>query len=367
MTPRWRGCAVGRSRNFPDARRDLESLSAQVGADLLPVASARAGLPEGIGGEIKRGRISRRKNHRFGPDDAEFIGTKWLRQDVLRLVRAAIEAREPAAVNDVGILRRGRDVAVFLRADRLPVAKSDRAVRPAAGDSDRAAFLLPAVEAIGEGVIRADVIKLRGGLVIPRAPGLATVDRDDRALVAGEENNLRVVGIDPDVLVIVAAGRAAPAFPGLATVGRLPANHTRRINDVRIFRIDPHHRQIAAADPRARAFIGRGQGPVFAGVIRAIKFPGVEGGDGGKERARVARCNRELGLDDVVRQTLRQLLPGPPAVGRFENAAVGPVPIPVFPWTLARFPERGVSDLRIARIELHIGRAGVFILVERLG
>ena len=197
----------------------------------------------------------------------------------------------------------------------MPIAKRDRAVRSAARDPDRAAFLLPAVKAIGKRVVRAHVIKLRGRLVIPRAPARAAVHRDDRALVAPEQNDLRIVRIDPDVLIIVAAGRAAPAVPGLAAVGRFPADHARGINDVWILRIDPHHRQIAAADARARALVGRGQRPVFAPVVGAIKLPGVERRDGGDERVRRARRDREIGLHDVVRQTFRQLLPGLAAVG----------------------------------------------------
>src|SRR5205085_4918236 len=112
----------------------------------------------------------------------------------------------------------------------------------------RAAFLLPAVNPIRKRVVRAYVIELRGRLVIPRAPRLATVHGDDRALVRAEQNGLGIVRVDPNILVIVTAGRAAPTFPILAAVRRLPTNHARRINDLRILRIESYHRQIAAAD-----------------------------------------------------------------------------------------------------------------------
>ncbi len=124
----------------------------------------------------------------------------------------------------------------------MPIAKSDLAVRPPAVDPDRTALLLPTVEAIRKRVVGADVIKLGGRLVIPRAPACAAVHGDDGALIARQENNLRVVRRDPDVLIIVASGRAAPAIPRLAAVGRFPANDTRSVNDVGIFRIDPQHR-----------------------------------------------------------------------------------------------------------------------------
>src|SRR5205085_11290316 len=60
-----------------------------------------------------------------------------------------------------------------------------------------------------------------------------------------------------------------------------------------------------------------------------------------------------------------QWLPRPAAVDRFENAAVRPIPGTVFPRTFPRFPERRVNDLRIGRIDLHVGSAGIFILAER--
>ena len=94
------------------------------------------------------------------------------RHDVLRLAGAAVVARELAAIDDVGIERIGHHVAVLFRRHRMPVAKGDLAVVAAAGDAHRAALLLAAAQPIGEGVVGIDVIELRRGLVVPRAPGL---------------------------------------------------------------------------------------------------------------------------------------------------------------------------------------------------
>src|SRR6516162_9583033 len=101
-----------------------------------------------------------------------------------------------------------RDIAVFDHAHRTPVAKCDLAVVTAARDTDRAALLLAAVHPVGEAVVGNDVIELCRGLVVPRTPRLATVNAHDGALVAHQQNDVRVTGIDPDVLVVVAAGRA---------------------------------------------------------------------------------------------------------------------------------------------------------------
>jgi hypothetical protein len=108
---------------------------------------------------------------------------------------APIEARQLAAVDDVRVERIGDNVAVFLGRDRMPVAKSDPAIIAAAGDADRAAFLLAAVQPIRKCVIGADVIKLGRGLIVPGAPTLPAIDRDDRALIATEQNNVWIVGL----------------------------------------------------------------------------------------------------------------------------------------------------------------------------
>ena len=94
-----------------------------------------------------------------------------------------VEARGFAAVNQIGMQRIGRDVSIFFDAHRMPIAKSDFAPVAAAGDAGRAAFLLSAVNPVGKLIVGDDVIELRGGLVVPAAPGFAAVDGDGCALV----------------------------------------------------------------------------------------------------------------------------------------------------------------------------------------
>ena len=123
------------------------------------------------------------------------------RQHVLHLAGGAIQARHALrpAINDVGIQRIGRNITVFLGADRMPVAEGDLAVVAAAGDAGRAALLLAAVNPVGKLVVGADVIELRGRLVVPGAPGLAAVHADGGALIDRESNDVGVVRVDPDV------------------------------------------------------------------------------------------------------------------------------------------------------------------------
>jgi hypothetical protein len=82
------------------------------------------------------------------------------------------------------------------------------------------------------------VVKLSGRLVKPGAPGLAAIDGNDGALIAAEQYDAWFLGIDPDTLVIVAPGCAAPAVPGFAAIGRFPADDAGRINYGAIFRIE---------------------------------------------------------------------------------------------------------------------------------
>ena len=107
-----------------------------------------------------------------------------LRGDILHLARGAIETGHLAAVNDVRVERIGRDIAIFLDADGVPLAESDLAIVAAADDAGRAAFLLAAVDPVRELIVGDDMVKLRGRLVVPRTPGLPAVDGDDGALIA---------------------------------------------------------------------------------------------------------------------------------------------------------------------------------------
>src|SRR5437899_2045505 len=98
------------------------------------------------------------------------------------------------------------------------------------------------------------------------------MQRDNPRLVRAEKNDVRIIRIYPNVLVIVAAGRATPTFPAFAAIGRFPTNHARRVNDLWIFWIESHYRQIAAADAEARARIVGCPAPRFAAVVGAVKF-----------------------------------------------------------------------------------------------
>src|SRR5215469_575907 len=138
------------------------------------------------------------------------------RRDVLHLSGRHVELRHLAAtctVNHVLIERIRRHIAILDCPGRTPVAHRDTAIVPAARDADRAALLLPGADAVREGWCDADVVELCGRLVEPAAPGFAAIHGNDRTLVADEGDDAWVVGIDPQVLIVIAAGSAAQRPP----------------------------------------------------------------------------------------------------------------------------------------------------------
>src|ERR1039457_6764465 len=92
--------------------------------------------------------------------------------------------------------RARRNVVVFLGADGMPLAERDLAIVTAAGHGGGSALLLSAVDPVGRLVVGDDVIELRGGLVVPTAPGGAVVDGNGGALIGGQEDDVGVQRIE---------------------------------------------------------------------------------------------------------------------------------------------------------------------------
>src|ERR1051325_8498387 len=99
----------------------------------------------------------------------------------------------------------------------MPLAEGDLPVVATAGDAGRPALLLPTTQTIRKSVVGGDVVHLRRRLVVPVTPGLTAIHADDSTLVAADKKNVGIVGIDPDVLVVVTSRRTAQRVPGLTT------------------------------------------------------------------------------------------------------------------------------------------------------
>src|SRR5277367_5756537 len=252
-----------------DVRRHAGIFAGQVGADDLPAVPGVGGFEQDVRAEIERVRRGGRKNERGGAIEAKFSGAQDYWRDVLGLAGEHIEARGFAAVNQIGMQRVGRDVSIFFGADRMPIAKSDFAPVAAAGGAGGAAFLLAAVYPVGKLIVGDEVVELRAGLVVPTAPGFAAVDGDGGALVGREQNDARIFGIDPDCVIVVAAGSAFEGGEIHAGIGGAIGGSVADINDVRIFRGDADPGEIEAAAPDAVFVIDTL--PTFTGVVGAIE------------------------------------------------------------------------------------------------
>src|ERR1019366_4686735 len=147
------------------------------------------------------------------------------------------------------------------------------AIVAAAGDTGGAALLLPAVDPIRRLVIGDDVVELRRGLVVPTAPGGAVVDGDCGALIGGQQDDVGIQRIDPDAVVIVAAGRSLEGGETLARVVGPIGGGVGHVDDVPIFRIDADASEIAAA--AVDALLSVDAFPGSAGIFGTVDAAGI--------------------------------------------------------------------------------------------
>src|ERR1051325_51902 len=82
------------------------------------------------------------------------------------------------------------------------------------------AVLLRTGDPVRKAKVCCDVINLRGWLVVPRAPGRCAVDSYDRPLIAADDHSFRIVGINPELVIIVTAGRTFDGRPSLSAISR---------------------------------------------------------------------------------------------------------------------------------------------------
>src|SRR6185437_12027606 len=139
----------------------------------------------------------------------------------------------------------------------------------AAGHRGRAGILLRAIHTIRETVVGADVVHLRGRLVVPARPGLAAVGGDDRALVDAHDLAVRIVRIDPQLVVIIPGRVALHGQEGLAAIIRTQLDGVHRVDAIGIFRIGGDLPEIPAALPNAR--IAAHLLPGLAGIVGAVQ------------------------------------------------------------------------------------------------
>src|SRR5207302_6159941 len=127
-------------------------------------------------------------------------------------------------------------------------------------------------------------------------------------------------GIDPKVLVVVAARGAAEAGPGFAAVDGAHGDGAGDVNNVGILRVHLRNRQVATADSRGGPRIIRHLRPARAGTIGSIDAELSRAGSHCSVKATgLAGRDGNVDLCKVFRQAVRKLLPGVAAIGRLEK------------------------------------------------
>ena len=143
-------------------------------------------------------------------------------EDLAELAGLAVQPGDRAAVaagvDDVRIARVHRDVAALAAADLIPVGRDREAA--ARRHRNRAVVLLRSVDAVGPLVVHIDPVHLRGLLTHLVGPALAAVEADVGPAVVRVDHVHRVVGVDPEIVVVPvrnldALGERAAAIDGL--------------------------------------------------------------------------------------------------------------------------------------------------------
>src|SRR5581483_1681954 len=178
----------------------------QVGADNFP-ALALVGCAEDIvAGLIEDVGIVRREDNRAGPLEAVLqIARAPARSelgpdgDIARLARAVIVARDVALVvarvDDIGIIWPDRDIAAFATTDIVPIGLRNARPGRAIGHADGGVVLLRPVDAVGNLVIRRDMVELGRGLIIWGRPALAAIEGDAGPAIVPHDHPARIIGI----------------------------------------------------------------------------------------------------------------------------------------------------------------------------
>jgi len=177
----------------------LPGRAGKIRADLRPGVPAVAGLPQGVSREKEDLGSTEEKSTGAVSQSPDRLARGRLRPHGSAPGRCAGRARDPpAAVDDVGIQRIRRGIAIFVDSNRAPLAHGDLAVVAAAGYAGRSAFLAGRCRD-GRGTrCRRDVITAAPSAGCTTNSRLAAVDCDDRPLVGRRQNDVRIVGVDPE-------------------------------------------------------------------------------------------------------------------------------------------------------------------------
>ena len=230
--------------------------------------------------EIKRGGINRGKRQGRSPRvtilaliDLGFECKRGPWSNILAQARPFVEAGNgtvsPTQINDVGVVRIEHQVSAFAGSSSEPVPGRDLIVVGAAYNRGAATILLRAIHDVGKLVVGSHMIELRRRLVVPTAPGQAPIEADRGSLVRSEDHAGGISGIDPKLVIIIAAGRAAQHRNCLPSILRSVESDIRHIDHIGIVRIDRDAVEVPC--PAGQPRIGIRECPCIPSIVRPIE------------------------------------------------------------------------------------------------
>ena len=192
-------------------------VAGEVAADLRPALAVIGRSKNAFGAGVNRVGIMRRKDEWRDPletmneiDRAVAGVVHRPDTDVLILLLRFVVADDVSlavGINDVPVARIGQNETAFAAAGLKPIFAPDHTRVSPARDADVRVVLLRAVDVIRKRVVDRDVIKLRGRLIVLGRPGLAAIGRDAGAAIVRIRKALRIIGIDPEPMMIAVPRR----------------------------------------------------------------------------------------------------------------------------------------------------------------
>src|SRR6185312_7675828 len=271
------------SRRGIQIGRHARIVTRQVGTDFLPGVAAVHRLEQELVGEVECVLVGHGEGHRQRPGVAEVLaGISQHGRNVLAGSRELIALGHRGPVELGHAKRVDRNVAALAPGAGVSPAREIDAAAPGAGGGHGAgaAILLGAVDPEWVPIIGGDVVVLTRGLVVPGAPALGAVHADDHALIAAEDHVVGVVGIDPELVIVVAARRTLDGKEVGAAISGAVGGGVHHVQLVCVFRIHGHRFEVPASMPNAAIIIHLlpGGASVVGTVETALLLAGVHDG-----------------------------------------------------------------------------------------
>ena len=184
------------------------------------------------------------------------------------------------------------------------------------------------------------------------------VHADHRPLIAAEDHAPRIGRIDPELVIVVAAGRALERLERLTAIGRPVQRRVARVDDVGVAGVDRHAGEVPAALPDAPISTSRAASERPRRRTRRGRRPSRPRVDHCIDASAHTRGEREPDAAELLRgEAPGDRLPRVAAVRRAVETAARAVRRRVdVPGRPACLPERGEDRSRVAGIEGEIDR-----------